>query len=240
MYDISVISPILVLNDTMTDITKQMMADIKRAIKGKNIEFIIVDNASTHCVEEMKANADVYIRNNVNKGWGGGLNTGMKIAKGKYFVCANNDITIASDNWPELLIQRFESKPKIGAIAMNSTGGFGGSFFGIRREIYEKIGGFDEENFPLGHAQDCDYLYRLMYEGWDDNVLLIDGFRHYARRTYNQKEFKDKYSSHPNFSRSDFEEKWGFGESKWEHFGHINWRKRIDSDNSLDRFNELK
>ena len=78
-----------------------------------------------------------------------------------------------------------------------------------------------------------------MSEGWDDNVLLIDGFHHYCRRTYNQKEFKDKYSSHPNFSKSDFLKKWGFKERLWEKRGHADWRKKIEKNPELDRFNEL-
>ena len=237
--DISIIAPIYVLNDELSKMTQQMMHDIKRAIKNKKIEFIIVDNASTHGIEEMKKSADVYIRNETNRGWGGGINEGMKVAKGKYFIFANNDITISTDTWPELLIQRFESNSKIGTVSINSKGGFGGSFFAIRKEIYDKIGSFDEKNFPLGHAQDCDYLYRLMYEGWDDNVLLIDGFHHYARRTYNQTEFKDKYLRHPNFSKSDFLTKWGFKEGEWERRGHNNWRRRIEENPTLDRFNEL-
>ena len=239
MIDISIIAPIYVLNDELAKMTQEMMSDIKRAIKNKNIEFIIIDNASTHGVEEMKKEADVYIRNDTNRGWGGGLNTGMKVAKGKYFIFANNDITIKSDDWPELLIERFESKSKIGAVSINTNGGFGANFFAIRREIYEQIGEFDEKNYPLGHAQDCDYLYRLMYEGWDDNVLLINRFRHYCRRTYNQKEFKDKYLQHSNFSKSDFMKKWGFKEGEWEKQGHANWRKRIEENSELDRFNEL-
>lgn len=226
------------LNEELAEMTKKMISDI-RAGMNEECEFIIVDNASTHGVEDMVAGADIYVRLPKNRGWGGGLNVGMKLTSGEYFVFVNNDIEVSSD-WVPKLIERFESKPKIGAISMNSKGGFGGSFFAIRKEIYNKIGGFDEENYPLGHAQDCDYLYRLMYEGWDDNVLWIDSFQHNGRRTYEQKEFKDKYLCHPNFSRSDFIKKWNFKTPEWEVKGHRHWRERIEADPTLDRFNELK
>ena len=235
---ISLISPIMCLNDELANVTRRMISDIRAGMIA-DCEFIIIDNASTHAVEDMIAGADIYIRLPKNRGWGGGLNAGMKVATGDYFVFVNNDIEV-QPGWAEQMLGRFESKPKICTISMNGRGGFSGSFFAIRKEIYEKIGGFDEENFPLGHAQDCDYLYRLMYEGWDDNVLLIDGFHHYGRRTYNQKEFKKEYLEHPNFARSDFMNKWGFKEGQWETMGHKRWRERIEADPSLDRFNELQ
>ncbi|MCP6720482.1 MAG: glycosyltransferase [Patescibacteria group bacterium] len=235
---ISLISPIMSLSEELANMTKQMIHDVREGMIDE-CELIIIDNASTHGSEYMKEGADIYVRLEENRGWGGGINVGMKLATGEYFVFVNNDITINQTGWAEKLIGRFESKPKIGTISMNGSGGFSGAFFAIRREIYDKIGGFDEENFPLGHAQDCDYLYRLMYEGWDDNVLLIDGYRHYGRKTYNQHQFKDKYLHHDNFAKSDFKKKWGFTEREWEARGHLDWRRRIELDPSLDRYNEL-
>ena len=226
------------LSEELANMTKQMIHDIREGMNAE-CEFIIVDNASTYGSEYMIEGADIYVRLPENKGWGGGLNAGMKLASGEYFVFVNNDITINQTGWAEKLIGRFESKAKIGTISMNGRGGFSGAFFAIRKEIYDKIGGFDEENFPLGHAQDCDYLYRLMYEGWDDNVLLIDGYRHYGRKTYNQHQFKDKYLDHRNFAKSDFKKKWGFTEREWEKRGHVDWRRRIELDPSLDRYDEL-
>lgn len=227
------------LNEELANMTKQMIHDVRMGMNAE-CEFIIIDNASTHGSEYMKEGADIYVKLPENKGWGGGLNAGMKLAAGEYFVFVNNDITLSQKGWAEQLVGRFESKEKIGTISMNGRGGFSGAFFAIRREIYEKIGRFDEENFPLGHAQDCDYLYRLMYEGWDDNVLLIDGYHHYGRRTYNQKEFKDIYLDHDNFSTSDFMKKWGFKEMEWEARGHADWRDRILKDPTLDRYNEIE
>jgi len=226
------------LNDENARMTAKMISDINSS-KTEISEFIIVDNASTHGVEEMKNGADIYLKQEKNRGWGGGINVGMSIAKGDYFVFANNDIEV-KPGWAEKLIARFESNPKIGTISMNERGGFSGAFFAIRREIYEKIGEFDETNFPLGHAQDCDYLYRLMKEGWDDNVLLLDGYKHHCRKTYNQKEFKDKYLHHVNFSKSDFHLKWGFKEMQWEARGHADWTATLLAHPEKDRFNEYE
>lgn len=212
---ISLISPIMCLNEELSIITKQMMHDIRLGM-NKECEFIIVDNASTHCTKEMSKNADIYVKLPKNKGWGGGINVGMKLASGKYFIFVNNDISIKQSGWVEKLISRFESNLKIGAISMNCKDGFSGAFFAIRKKVYEKIGDFDEKNFPLGLAQDCDYLYRLLKESWDVDVLIIDSYKHYNRKTFNQKQFKDRYLQHDNFSKSSFKKKWNFEELEWE------------------------
>ena len=237
---LSVISPIMCLNEENAAMTKKMLEDVRTEMNGRtDIELIVIDNNSTHGQEYMKQHADIYIRLPKNRGWGGGINVGMKLASGEFLLFANNDITIVP-GWSTLLFERFESRKKIGTISIHSRAGFSGSFFAIRREVYEKIGDFDEKNFPLGHAQDCDYLYRLMSEGWDDNVIVYEGFRHYGRCTYSQSEFKNQYLSHPNFTESDFVGKWGFREGEWEARGHRDWGEKIKTDPSLDRFEDLK
>lgn len=236
---LSIISAIMCLSEETAEMTRNMIADIREEMKDRSdIEFIIVDNASTFGIEDMKNDADIYIRLPKNAGWGGGLNVGMKVASGDFFLFANNDIRITI-GWVDLLLERFASNIKIGTISIHWPGGFSGSFFAIRKEIYEKIGGFDEIYFPLGHAQDCDYLYRLMSEGWDDNVLKYEGFTHFGRRTYNQDSFYKEYNQHPNFGTSDFVGKWGFEGWEWEVRGHKDWGTKILADNSLDRFGDL-
>jgi GT2 family glycosyltransferase len=238
---LSVISPMMVLNGDTARMAELMMRDVaeERSLHEGEIEFIIVDNASTHGSFAMIANSDIYVKLPKNRGWGGGLNAGMKLASGDYLLFANNDVRI-KPGWFSKLIDRFESSEKIGTISIHSRGGFSGAFFAVRREIYELIGDFDEENFPLGHAQDCDYLYRLMKEGWDDNVLVYPDYSHLGRRTYNQGEFMKEYREHPNFSKSDFLSKWGFREQEWEARGHADWLAKITEDPSLDRFGDLE
>lgn len=234
---LSIISPIMCLSDELAEMTQKMISDIRREITADD-EFIIVDNASTHGKTIMKEGADIYIELPENKGWGGGLNVGMKEAKGDYLVLVNNDIII-EPGWSLKLIERFESNPKIGLVSINNRGGFTGAFFALKRDVYNKIGEFDEKNYPLGHAQDCDYLYRVLYEGWTDSVVVYEKFWHHTRQTYNQSEFRNKYLKNPNFSKSDFNIKWGFAAHEWERLGHLHWEERILNDPSLDRFHEL-
>ncbi|HON85859.1 MAG TPA: glycosyltransferase family 2 protein, partial [Syntrophorhabdaceae bacterium] len=60
----------------------------------KNLEIIVVDNASTDGSPEMieKEYKDVILlRNKENLGFGGGNNVGIKYAHGDYIVILNND-----------------------------------------------------------------------------------------------------------------------------------------------------
>lgn len=236
---LSIISPIMCLNADNAEMTRIMLENVRAEMAGRtDMELIVIDNASTHGSDYMRQHADIYIRLPFNRGWGGGINAGMRVSSGDFLLFANNDVTI-KPGWVNPLLARFASNIKIGTISIHSRAGFSGSFFSVRREIYEKIGEFDEKNFPLGHAQDCDYLYRLMAEGWLDVVNVYDGFTHYGRMTYNQSEFKKTYQTHSNYAKSDFESKWGFKEGQWEAMGRLHWRAKIEKDPSLDRFNEL-
>lgn len=57
------------------------------------------------------------------------------------------------------------------------------AFFCCRREVFERVGGFDEE---LVRGEDCEFNFRLRDAG--GRVLLVPGVeaRYYARRTFGQ------------------------------------------------------
>ena len=81
--------------------------------------MIVVDNGS----KENEANIlqERYphikaIRSELNLGFAGGNNIGIKAAKGKYLYLVNND-TIFKDFSPLLLIRRLESSQKVGMVS---------------------------------------------------------------------------------------------------------------------------
>ena len=55
------------------------------------------------------------IRSNLNLGFAGGNNLGIKAAKGKYLYLINTD-TVFKEFKPQVLIKRLESSPKVGAV----------------------------------------------------------------------------------------------------------------------------
>jgi GT2 family glycosyltransferase len=87
----------------------------------KNIEIIFIDNKSNdlsydYVIEEYSDKEINFIRNEVNNGYAGGANQGIKISKGEYVVILNPDI-IMEYNFIEELVNYIKDDNKIGAIS---------------------------------------------------------------------------------------------------------------------------
>jgi len=117
----------------------------------KNIEIIVVDNASKDgSVEFLKTNYPQVklIAKTANLGFAEGCNEGMRNAKGEYIALLNNDTKVDS-KWLEELVQVAKSNPQIGVCAskivifndrkiLNSAGGEYDIYgFGHDRGLYE-------------------------------------------------------------------------------------------------------
>ncbi len=213
----SIISPLYVLSESLLEKTRLYFEDMKKAIQPGD-EFIIIDNGSTMGREMFMEMADVYVRTPKNLGYGGAINLGMKISKNKYLVFPNNDIRVSAD-WREKMFNIFQ-KPNVGAVSVcmpevKAAWGisFTGVFWGIKREVYEQIGLFDNQ-FELGREQDTDYFYRMLIAGFDMDTADFE-LTHERRSTYEQSEFKKQYGSNLNFGDSPFEKKWGFSHNDY-------------------------
>lgn len=83
-----------------------------------NTKLYVVDNASTdNDVEYLKAHYPQVeiIQNLKNNGYCAAYNLAFSHCKGKYFVCLNNDVTVATD-WLEHMVELAETDEKIAAI----------------------------------------------------------------------------------------------------------------------------
>ena len=93
MYDQSLVS-IITLNWNATAVTCEFLSSIRDQNTYKNIEVIIVDNASdedpTQLFLSVFPSAKI-IRNSENLGFSGGNNIGIKAASGDYLFIINND-----------------------------------------------------------------------------------------------------------------------------------------------------
>lgn len=83
-----------------------------------NVEIIMIDNKSTDdsvdYVKQKFPKVQIF-QNGVNGGFSLAYNNSFKIAKGKYFVILNNDITV-DPGWLEPLVAEAEKFPGIGAL----------------------------------------------------------------------------------------------------------------------------
>ncbi len=82
------------------------------------LEVIVVDNGSFEneaSILQKRYPSIRVIRSDINLGFAGGNNLGIKVAKGKYIFLINNDTVFKEFN-PKVLIKRLESSPQIGMV----------------------------------------------------------------------------------------------------------------------------
>ena len=107
---------IVTLNWNSTPITCDFLRSIARHGTYKNMEVIVVDNASRE--DPTSALKEIYpavkiIRNTENLGFAGGNNVGVRAAKGDYFFIVNND-TEFTPGLIEGLLEIFSTYPDAG------------------------------------------------------------------------------------------------------------------------------
>ncbi|BCX14739.1 MAG: glycosyl transferase [Patescibacteria group bacterium] len=191
--------------------------------KNRIIEIIVVDDASTDgSVNFLKKEfADVrVIFHRKNRGFASASNTGIRSAKGNLICLLNNDVS-CTENFLESAIKIFQSNEKVFGVSLHETGygpaagcfenGFvvhkplpqtdrpqktfwvsGGSGV-FRRDLWIKVGWFDEETFAPFYWEDVDISYRALKMGhelwWDPEGLVF----HNHEQTIGK--FNKKYKS---------------------------------------------
>jgi len=81
-------------------------------------EIIVVDNGSTDGTEaylNRRAGSLRYKRLETNRGFAGGVNQGLMMAKGETIVILNND-TLVTNGWLTHMLRCLQSDPRIGAV----------------------------------------------------------------------------------------------------------------------------
>jgi GT2 family glycosyltransferase len=107
---------IVTVNFNQSLVTEQLLASIAETNNYPNIEIIVVDNASKDnpipgWIEKYK---DIkFLRSDLNLGFAGGNNLGMKIATGDYYFLVNND-TEFTEGLVEKMVALMDEHPKIG------------------------------------------------------------------------------------------------------------------------------
>jgi len=161
-----------------------------REISFPSLEIIVVDNASmdnTTQVLKDKFKEVKLIRLEKNLGYEA-YNIGLGVAKGKYIIMMDNDAFLKEDAL-QRLIKRFSDESDIDAIAMNimiygtnisetegwqeDTPNFHGAAVAIRREVLDKVGGYDRDYFIM-HT-DLELATRILNRGYrivyDDKII---------------------------------------------------------------------
>ena len=113
------LTSIITVNYNQSEATIDFLESIKRNLNLSELEVILVDNASVDdhgedfktCFPNL-----IYIRSEVNLGFAGGNNLGLKFAQGDYILMLNNDTEVI-EGMVDVLIQEMEANPQIGIIS---------------------------------------------------------------------------------------------------------------------------
>ncbi len=134
-----------------------------RKITYKNIEIIVVDNASPQGVGALQSDFPEIklILSPENLGFAGGNNLGIKEGTGKYFFLLNNDTEVEPD-FIEPLVELMESNPQIGICSSKlvyysqpDTLQFAGS---------TGINPYTGRGFAIGHGEKDDAKFDKSYK----------------------------------------------------------------------------
>jgi len=145
----------------------------------KQMEIIVVDNASNEGTRQIAANSDVFIPLRKNRG-SCAKAYGVDVARGEYIVFLDDD----SFPWAgtiERMIEHFESDSNLGCAAFQVhlpdgrressalPGVFVGCGVGFRAAALRQVGGLDRTFFM--QAEEYDLSFRLASAGWRVEVF---------------------------------------------------------------------
>jgi GT2 family glycosyltransferase len=84
----------------------------------RDYEVIFVDNASTDSSLEYARRhfpGLVFVANNLNSGYAGGINRGLAVARGEYIAPVNMD-TEVTPGWLSAMVDFMDTRPQVGAV----------------------------------------------------------------------------------------------------------------------------
>ncbi|ESS15152.1 putative teichuronic acid biosynthesis glycosyltransferase TuaH [Betaproteobacteria bacterium MOLA814] len=137
-------SIVVLCYNSLKEATRPCLESIIFNTPVDSYELIVVDNASSDGTADYlkdfgAQHANVRIQlNDTNKGYAGGNNDGIKLARGQYIVLLNND-TLVPSGWLDSLIKVFSEQPDVGLVGpvTNAAG----------NEQRIELRGLNEKNF---------------------------------------------------------------------------------------------
>ena len=176
---------------------EQLLDDLGRAT-CRPLEVIIVCNGSAglHPLIAGHPRVDKYCLNSVNAGVSRAWNMGAMLAEGEFLCFINDDVELAADSL-ERLRAVLESDGSIGEIGpcggrfidgeagerlgqerLEDADEISGFLFMARREVFDRVGGFDVRFTPAGF-EEIDFSFKVREAGWRCVVMPGIDARHH-------------------------------------------------------------
>lgn len=167
------------------------------------------------CLETLEG-VDQIIVIDDDGGFAETVNRGLSIATGDVFIVCNNDIEFIQPDWLSHLIKGFNEDYDIVSLRTSDSDGWEtdnyisegdkfGSFWAMKRKVYETIGGLDE-SFGRGYFEDLDYHKRAEDAGFRVGKNHAGLVEHKGKATFTEVDPDDTAFK---TAREKFIQKWG-------------------------------
>lgn len=229
---------VLMLVRNALELTKRSIASV--AAQDIPVNLFCVDNDSTDGTAEFFRDNRIWNYRaspqlGVSKGWNYGLRYFFETGA-DYVLVVNNDIVARPDAYRELLadggpfvtcvgVNTFEESQKPFVKAIRPNPDF--SCFLIRREVWERVGEFDES--MVFYASDADMHVRMFQAGITAYTIGLP-FYHVASGTLKNANHQDHLAiqRQADLDRETFEKKWGCKVGSREYYALFN-QEPLDS-----------
>lgn len=197
------------------------------------VQILLIDNASTDGTAQWAATQRdigyVYhpIPQSVAASWNAGLRYFYRLGC-EYALVVNNDVELRPDTYRWLLWDGGEFVTSVG-VREWPTEDCGNpldrkrphpdfSCYLIKRDLYEKVGEFDE-NFKVAFCEDGDYDLRMNKAGYKPHCIDLPYLHHGSMTIKNADPYEIRQIQiQADKNRKYFKEKWGFAMASPEYY----------------------
>lgn len=212
-------NPVLMLVRNALELSKRAIASVQA--QDIPTQLLCVDNDSSDGTKEWLAEQHIWNYRaspqlGVSKGWNYGLRYFFETGA-DYVLVVNNDVVLRPDTYRELLA---DGGPFVTCVGVNTLEESQQPFvknvrpnpdfscYLIRREVWERVGEFDES--MVFYASDADMHVRMFREGIPAYTIGLP-FYHVASGTLKNANHRDHLAiqRQADLDRETFEKKWG-------------------------------
>lgn len=159
---ITLLSVVIVTRNRRTELHRCLQS--LRRLTYRNLEVVVVDNASTDGLPEMVAEQFPEVRlfrADQNYGCGVGRNIGARVARGDYFWFIDDDAEVIVPDAAERLLAKLESEPDVGGIGGEAVVDEIGRVIGVK-QLELASNGMTTGRFTLDVPEDAWLPARLL------------------------------------------------------------------------------
>jgi GT2 family glycosyltransferase len=209
---------------------------------AEGVAVVVVDNGSTDVTREWlgQQTGIKVIHNAENRGCAAAWNQGCAAASAAWTIVLNNDVLLPA-GWRSALLgvadrehldiaspamregeqnydfEEYARKFMNDMAAVARRGHAHGVCFAVRREVFTRIGGFDEA-FRIGQFEDADFFRRARQAGFTAGTTGACFLHHFGSATQNALRSGPAARPYEAENRAHFRKKWrlNWARRRWE------------------------